>query len=487
MTAIAIDRISSRRAEVTSQAIRLLQVFAVTAMVFPSDIVIKAVGAGGYVAALIAYVMFLGYTAATLFGLHNPLKRRSPVRIALCGWWLSALASYALMDRTLLSAEQLSSANRWLIQLVAISGIILVASEFLTSLEDIHKVLRAATWGGAFCGLTAVLQYWAGLDITPYLRRVLPGFSINEAVGAIAIGGRGGLARVAGTATDPIEMGVVAAMLLPLAVYLAVNDKGRPVILRVLPVFFIAMAIPIALSRAAILGVILSIGCYVIALPPVRRLTALAVVPVALAVVFMTAHHLIGTLLQYFTLGTSGNSISHRVNNIPYAEHLISKAPWFGQGGGTYIATGFTNLGASHILDDQYLDTGIELGMVGIIALIFFLLWPTMTAFTVRRHTTDPQARELCAALAGAGLAGMICASTFDAFGFPMFVMVEALVIGIIGATWLLVTRTDPGQVVSNLGQLAMAGISADDCRMQDTKPRGVSDGFRVHCPGALA
>jgi hypothetical protein len=69
-------------------------------------------------------------------------------------------------------------------------------------------------------------------------------------------------------------------------------------------------------------------------------------------------------------------------------------------------------------------------------------LWPTLTAFAVRGRTADVRVRELAAALGGAGLAGAVCAGTFDAFGFPMFVMVEALVIGLIGAVWLLVNST---------------------------------------------
>src|SRR5690348_4641229 len=122
MTAIAVDETSSQRTTIRSPAVLMLLVFAFSVMVFPSDTVVKAVGAGGYVAALVAYLMFLCYIAVTLFGLHNPLDYRSPVRIALCALWLSLLVSYALMDRTLLSSSQLSSADRRLIQLAGVSG-----------------------------------------------------------------------------------------------------------------------------------------------------------------------------------------------------------------------------------------------------------------------------------------------------------------------------------------------------------------------------
>lgn len=440
MTTYAVDRISGIRTAIRSPAVFTLQLFAATAMIFPSDMVIKTIGAGGYVAALLAYFLFLYYIAMTFFGLHNPLEYRSPVRIALCTLWLAALASYALMDRTLLNSAQQSSANRWLIQLAGVSGVILVASEFTRSLRDIHRILRALTWGAAFCGIVAALQFWGNKDITPYLK-ILPAFTINQAVGTIAIGTRGGLNRVAGTASDPIELGVTVGMILPLAVYLAMHDSVRSPVLRWFPVVCIGIAVPISISRSAILSAALAMGVFIVSLPPARRLTALVAIPVALSAVFLGAHRLLGTLKGYFFAGTSDSSISHRVNNLPYVEHLVRQALLFGQGGGTYIAGVYTNLSESHILDDQYLDTAIELGLVGLAALIFYFLWPTIAAFAVRRRSRDPQLRELCAALAGAALAATVCSATFDALSFPMFVDVQALVTGLIGAVWLLVER----------------------------------------------
>lgn len=445
MTTLAIERYPMRSVAARSPAVTLLQIFAFSVMVFPSDTVFKAVGAGGYVAALVSYLLFACYMTSLLFGWHNPFDYRSPVRISLAWLWVVALASYALMDHTLLSSEQLSSASRWLIQLAGVSGVILVASEFLRSLEDIHKVLRWLCYGGAIAGLSAALQYWMSRDITVYFRRI-PGFSLNEAAGTIAIGSRAGLNRVVGTATDPIEMGVVAGMLLPMAIYLAVHDTERSAIKRWLPVLCIAIAIPITISRAGILSAAIAMCVWITALPARRRLTAIAAIPVALGGVFLSAHRLLGTLMQYFTLGGGDNSISHRVNNVPYAMQLFDQAPWLGHGPGTYIAQNATNLGVGHILDDQYLDTLIELGAVGLCAMVFFLFWPVVTAVFACFKASDPRIRELSAAVAGAALAGLVCSATFDAFGFPMFVMVEALVIGLAGAVWLLVMKR-PGKV----------------------------------------
>jgi O-antigen ligase len=288
----------------------------------------------------------------------------------------------------------------------------------------------------------AALQFKARIDLTKYLK--LPGFSTNVSDTAnAAITLRGGENRVPGTATDAIELGVAAGMLLALAVYLLIHDTGRPKWQRVVPVLCIALAVPASVSRSGVIAVVTALGVLIVCLPPTRRLKGLAVVPVALPIVFILAHGLIGTLSGYFLAGNSDPSIAHRTNNYSYVEQMVSHAPWFGQGGGTYIPD------AVHILDNQYLHTAIELGLLGLAALIFYLLWPAVVAFAVRRRTTNPELRDLCAALAGADLAAVLCAATFDGFSFPMFFNIQALIAGLTGAAWVIANR-DQGAMMSS-------------------------------------
>ena len=146
--------------------------------VVPSDAVIKPIGAGGYPAALVGMFAFAAYLAATMLGLHSPSEQRNPIRVVLCLLWLSVLASYVLMDRSVLTVPELAAADRQLMQLAVITGVALVAAEWLDSLSDIRRVLRALCWGGAFCRCGGALQFWLSLDLAVYLRD-LPGFSLN--------------------------------------------------------------------------------------------------------------------------------------------------------------------------------------------------------------------------------------------------------------------------------------------------------------------
>jgi O-antigen ligase len=321
-----------------------------------------------------------------------------------------------------------------MIQIAVITGVAFVAAEGLKSLHEIRRVLRALTWGGAFCGVVASLQFWLTVDITPYLR-LLPGLSLtSESSGILA---REALNRVAGTAIHPIELGVVAGMLLPLAVYVAIYDSDRAPWKRWAPVGLIAVAIPTSVSRSAILAVTLAIATLVVLMPVRQRLVALCALPFALVAVFMSAPGVIGAFASLFRAGTADPSVATRVDDYPLVERLVAEAPWFGHGGGTYFAADVFD-----ILDNQYLKTAIELGLVGLVALTLYFLVPLIAAFVARRRSRDPELRFLCAALAGAALAAAACSFTFDSLSFPMVPNVHALVIGLIGACWQLSSRT---------------------------------------------
>jgi len=101
---------------------------ALTVMVIPSDAVIRAIGAGGYAAALVGWFAFAALMAATVLGLNDPARHRHPIRGVLWAFWFSVLVSYVVMDRSNLTLAQEAAADRLLMQLVVISGVALLAA-----------------------------------------------------------------------------------------------------------------------------------------------------------------------------------------------------------------------------------------------------------------------------------------------------------------------------------------------------------------------
>jgi O-antigen ligase len=434
MTALSAEIPLGHATDKPSHAVRILQVYCIAVMVFPSNYDLKIVGADGYPAALVSYLALALWTAGTLLGHHDAFARRYPVRAALAFIWAATIASYVLMHRASMNGEQLLSANRWLMQLAGMSGVVLVAAEGLRSMADVRRVLRALTWGGAFCGTVAALQFAAKINLTQYL--VVPGFSRNVvASGTAVIIQRGSLNRVFGTATDPIELGSSAGILLALALYLLMYDTGQAKWKRVIPVSCIALSVGASVSRSAIIAAAASVGVLIVLLPPLRRLKALAIVPLALGVLLLAAPTLVSTLTSFFLAGTSDPSVAHRTNNYPYVEQLVRQSPWVGPGPNTVIPSEL------HVLDNQYLSTAINMGLLGVAALVFYLGWPAVVAIAARRRSMDPELRDLCATVAGTVLAAALCSATFDGFSFPMFYNLQALTAGLAGAAWMLASK----------------------------------------------
>lgn len=414
-----------------SQAVLLLQIYAVVLLVLPSDAVISAVGAAGYAGSLVAMGCFGLWCVSTMLGFYDSQARWNPIRLGIIGLWLVSLASYGLMNLAEATPAETLGADRWLMQLAGVTGVAFLAADWLGSLAEVKRVLRALVWGGSVCGVVAAIQFWVGTDLAVYLR-MLPGFALNA--DNVGVSSRAALNRVTGTAIHPIELGVVAGMLLPLAIYLALYDRDKPEWRRWLPVVLTGLAIPASVSRSAIVAIALAVGLFVILLPARQRVFAIAFGGVAVVGVFMAAPGLISTLTSFFTAGKSDLSVASRVDDYPTVERLVSEAPWFGRGGGAFLPEN-----ALEILDNQYLKSAVELGLVGLVVLFaLYFLYPAITAALARRSTEHPELRDLAAALLGSAAAGVACSFTFDSLSFPMFVGVHALVVGLIGTCWRL-------------------------------------------------
>jgi O-antigen ligase len=413
----------------SAQAAALLRVFAFAVFVLPVDTVLRVIGAEGYVANLLAMAMFAIWAITAAVGFHDPTQSRVPVRGALGLFWIASLLSYAVMPLYGPDQTQRLAADRWFMLLAGMSGVILVASR-LRMPRDITRVVRAVVWATAFSGLVCVVQFWAQWDPRPILRAALVGFTYQT--GYTGFQAREALTRVSGTANHPIEMGVVAGMVLPLAVWLAFYDVKQKRIWRAVPIVLIGLCIPMSVSRSAILTAAVSTGLLLILLPAVKRAWIFGFLPVAAVAVFASTPGYLHTIADSFTSVSTDPSITNRTDNYPRVLALVQAAPWLGRGGGTNIAAD-----ATKILDNQYLSSAIELGLFGVLALIMFLFVPVAAALITRSRSDDPRLRALCAALAGACLSAAVGSYTFDSFSFPQFVSVEALLAGLVGACWL--------------------------------------------------
>ena len=430
------------------QSVAALKIFVLTLFIFPTDLIIKPIGASGYVASLVALTLLLAYAGAVLLGAHNPLAVRHPTRVLIAIWCILTFIGYAVIQREpLLSVTQRAGADRWLLLVLACSGVVLVAAEGIPTLTELRRVARALVLGAAICSTIAALQYWVHFDVAGLIRDYAPGLTVNSDYSSYQ--DRAGLRRVTGTTLHPIELGVVAGLVLPVAVALALHDHERSALRRWGPVVLIATCIPTSVSRSALIAVALGLGTLVVLLPATKRVTALALAPVAVGAVFLSTPGYIGTLSSFIGMGADDSSVSARLQDYPLVERLVSQHPWFGWGGGTHIPQDPLD-----IFDNQYLTSLVELGVIGSLGLIAYFALPAVTALTARRRSADPELQTFAAAIAGSCMAGAACGLTFDSMSFGTFVGVFAVLVGMAGACWVIArseaaprgTESGPGQ-----------------------------------------
>ena len=164
--------------------------------------------------------------------------------------------------------------------------------------------MRRAVVLGSIVGAIGILEFYSGIDVPNYLR--IPGLSNNIDYSTLLV--RGAFNRPSSTAVDPIEFGVVMAMLVPFALHQAFYGAPMGRIRKWLPVLLILFAIPISVSRAGIVGLAVGLLFFVPTWKGQQRLGFLASCIVGPALLKVMAPGLLGTLFGYFTGMFGGSS-----------------------------------------------------------------------------------------------------------------------------------------------------------------------------------
>jgi O-antigen ligase len=152
--------------------------------------------------------------------------------------------------------------------------------------------------------------------------------------------------------------------------------------------------------------------------------------------VFATTPGYLRTIARSFGNAATDPSVTNRLDNYPRVIASVREAPLLGHGGATNIAPD-----ATKILDNQYLNAAIDLGVLGLLAFCLFLSVPVVAGVLAGNRGGEPRTRTLCAAVAGGCLGGAVASFTFDSFAFPQFTAVEALLAGLCGAGYLYASR----------------------------------------------
>jgi O-antigen/teichoic acid export membrane protein len=411
-------------------AVAVLSVYAVLLEVIPSNWALPALGAAGTPANIFALMALLWYLASWLAGRILPAPGTRAVRIALAIFAACIFISYASLaqsTRAPVSTETLA-ADRGLISLAAWTGVLVVSSAGIRDLERLGALLRRlVVLGSAVAGL-GILEFITKKDWLAPIH--VPGLRPSTGLADLMV--RGAFARPSSTASHPLELSGVLAMLLPFAIQQALDPARRDSsrLRRWLPVVLIGGSLPLTVSRTSIIGLAVVLAVLLPTWKSNRRWPALGFITLGVGVMKLAVPGLIGTTFGLFSAFLGGGDDSTQARAMDYAgvAQYVAQRPLFGRGFRTFIPALY------RYTDNQYLLAVVEIGVVGALAVLGLYLTGIYCARAGRRLSRDEPTRELGQSFAAAMAVALVVSATFDSLGFPMFAGLAFLLLGCSGA-----------------------------------------------------
>ena len=412
----------------TRDGVTLLTAVAALLFLVPSYLVFRPLGSVGTPAGILALGALWLWVVGRIVPRSGLATGRQPVRVVMLLFALSTLASYAAaFDRAMFPVEA-RGADRALIMVAGGAGVALLAADGIRTRALLDRLLKRITILVTIVALVGIVQFVSGFDLAAAIR--IPGLGAQEEGGQF-IATRHIFRRVSGTTAHGIEFSVVLTMALPLALHYAWQaGQDRRRWLWWGAAAMLGSAIPMSVSRTGTIGLLMvGLMLYPTWDRPRRRVALVlgAVFAVAMKLVFPG---LLGTIKGLFLSFGVDTSVAARQTDYGYIMDFVSRAPLFGRGMGTFLPTLYT------FLDNQYLMTLVEGGVVGLVALFVLYLGGMGIARGARHRSADAGTRELGQTLAACISVALVTSAAYDFLGFPTSRGFLFLLIGCAGALW---------------------------------------------------
>jgi hypothetical protein len=422
------------------EAVNVLTIGLILTCAIPSNLTISALGSIGRPG-------LLWFLAALLWWGWQQVQRPFPLLVGsqpsrrLLFLFLGAvLTTYALTNFAGLPPDEARAADSGLLRALSWAGLFLIANDGIINREKLLVLLHRVVLVGTAMAAFGLIQFLTGESFVSAIH--IPGFSVGADADNIHL--RAGFLRAAGTATHPLEYGVVLCMSLPLALTLALSEEKGRSISRWFCVGVILAASALSVSRSTFIGIAV---VFLVLLPSwskAARLRAVFVFVAASLAVYLFVPGMVGTVRGLFEGLLGDSSTQSRTNSYSIVLEIAARNGVFGRGFGTFLPK-------YRILDNEYLLLLIDVGFFGLLAFLLFILSGIYCSVRARTLLTDPILSRMGVALASSLAAAGVMFAFFDALSFPMAAAFMFLVVGIAGALWRIARQETPSAAVMRL------------------------------------
>ncbi len=307
--------------------------------------------------------------------------------------------------------------------------------------HDLDRIIKLLVSGGAVVAVASLVEWKTSTNFFGWYSHVMPFLHyVDEGVAQA----RGSGVRARGSAQHPIALSAALVMLVPLAFYLYQRYQK---LIWIAAAGFLTLG---ALSTGSRTGTTMLVALLVsfLCIRPRETVRLLPWLLPALVVIQVAMPGTLGTMKSmlnpsyvikeqsYDQGGTAG-----RVADLGPALDRWSQKPFFGTGFGTTVADpNASKHSESQILDDQWLGSLLEIGAVGVLALLALWVGAVRRLNRWAKRARDPNDRWLATSLAASIIAFAVGMLTFDAFAFIQVTFFAFVILGFAA----VVTRWSP-------------------------------------------
>jgi hypothetical protein len=309
-----------------------------------------------------------------------------------------------------------------------------LVSSSLTTHRSIDKLERVLVGGGTVVALSTIVEARIGFNVFNHLQQVCPLIRFDAGAVPMQLEARGEGTRAIASAQHPIALGAALALLVPLAASLAVRSDRRwwgATGVLVIAVFA-------TVSRTAIVMLLVE-AIVLVCLKPRAMIRLWPLLLPCFVMVHIAAPGVMGGIKSAFFPSTglvaeqstgAGTYGSGRLADVGPTIREWKRHPLLGRGFGTRITDRSDPLVNASILDDQWLASLSETGVLGVLALVW-LFMRSVRRFS-RAARRDPTDRSwTLASIAAAITAFAVGMFTYDAFSFTQATFLMFILLGI--------------------------------------------------------
>jgi O-antigen ligase len=337
--------------------------------------------------------------------------------------------------------------------LASFFAIMYLVANCIQSRETLDRIIKLLVLGGGFIALATMYEWQSGRNIFNDLGRVLPLLTFHPDL-VPWTPGRGGRPRAYASAQHAIALGALLVMLLPLAVYMW-RRTGKVLYMGIGGL--LVMGALATGSRTAVIMLVVSLIMFL----RYKRKETVRLLPWLLPMLVVVQGVMPGTLGTFrASLFPSGGVVAQeaegdgtgtgRLEQVGPSLREWGQKPLFGQGLGTRMTSkqdvATSGVYNAHTLDDQWLSSLLEVGLLGVLSLVWlFIRALRRLKFRARRDNTDY-------GWLLTGLATGLCAYafgmfTYDAFSFIQVTLMMFIYLGLASAALRLAPETTKAAV----------------------------------------